>query len=311
MARDVLRPTTVPRRYAFRHPIVRRAVYEAAGERGGWARTRAPPRCSPSAPARSRRARITSSTPRASATRQRRRSCEQAARQATARAPAVAARWLSAALRLLPDGSAERRLGMLVPLATALAASGRLEDALATLLEVLEQIPPGQAELRVRLVAACASCENALGRHDAAHARLLHARAEFPDDGSASGASLQVALAADALYDNDFAAMREWGERAAQTAEALGDRAMLAVGQALVCFAEYALRGAGHAAPARSRAPRGSTRSPTSCSRPGSTCPTPSASPSTSASTTTTRPGTSSAASPSRARSARASSCCR
>ena len=31
-ARDVLRATPVPRRYAFRHPIVRRAVYEAAGE---------------------------------------------------------------------------------------------------------------------------------------------------------------------------------------------------------------------------------------------------------------------------------------
>ena len=30
--RDVLRATSVPRRYAFRHPIVRRAVYEAAGE---------------------------------------------------------------------------------------------------------------------------------------------------------------------------------------------------------------------------------------------------------------------------------------
>ena len=89
------------------------------------------------------------------------------------------------------------------------------------------------------------------GRHDAAHARLLHARAEFPDDGSASGAALQVALAADALYDNDFAAMRRWSERAAQTAEALGDRGLLAVAQALVCFAEYALRGAQHAAPAR------------------------------------------------------------
>src|SRR6185436_1776580 len=32
LARDVLRATAVPRRYAFRHPIVRRAVYEAAGE---------------------------------------------------------------------------------------------------------------------------------------------------------------------------------------------------------------------------------------------------------------------------------------
>ena len=181
--------TTVPRRYAFRHPIVRRAVYEAAGEAwrlGAHARAAAALAGRPSAIAAQahhveRSARVGDEAAAAI--------LEQAAHQAAARAPAVAARWLSAALRLLPDppdGSAERRLGMLVPLATALAASGRLEEALDTLLQTLEQIPPEQAELRVRLVAACAACENALGRHDAAHARLLHALAEFPDDGSAA-----------------------------------------------------------------------------------------------------------------------------
>ena len=214
MERDVLRATTVPRRYAFRHPIVRRAVYEAAGEAwrlGAHARAAAALAGRPSAIAAQahhveRSARVGDEAAAAI--------LEQAAHQATARAPAVAARWLSAALRLLPDppdGSAERRLGMLVPLATALAASGRLEEALATLLQTLEQIPPEQADLRVRLVAACAACENALGRHDAAHARLLHALAEFPDDGSARGAALQVELAADALYDSDFPAMRRMG----------------------------------------------------------------------------------------------------
>jgi DNA-binding NarL/FixJ family response regulator len=252
--RDVLRATAVPRRYAFRHPIVRRAVYEAAGEAwrlGAHARAAAALAGRPSALAArahhiDRSARVGDEAAAAI--------LEQAAHQAGARAPAVAARWLSAALRLLPDppeGNAERRLGMLVPLATALAASGRLEEALDTLLRTLAQIPPDLAELRVRLVAACASCENALGRHDAAHARLLHALAEFPDDGTAGGAALQVELAADALYDNDFGAMRQWGRRASETAEALGDQGLLAVAQALVCFAEYALGGAGQAQPSR------------------------------------------------------------
>ena len=45
--------------------------------------------------------------------------------------------------------------------------------------------------------------------------------------------------------------MRRWGGRAAQTAEALGDPGLLAVAQALVCFAEYALGGAAQAEPAR------------------------------------------------------------
>ena len=249
--RDVLRATGVARRYAFRHPLVRRAVYEAAGEAwrlGAHARAAAALAQRPSAIAArahhiERSARAGDEAAAAI--------LEQAAHQAAARAPAVAARWLSAALRLLPEGNAERRLSLLVPLATALAASGRLEEALGTLLRTLEQIPPELAELRVRLVAACASCENALGRHDAAHARLLHALAEFPDDGTAGGAALQVELAADALYDNDFGAMRQWGRRASETAEALGDPGLLAVAQALMCFAEYALGGAGQAEPSR------------------------------------------------------------
>jgi hypothetical protein len=169
---------------------------------------------------------------------------EQAAQQVAARAPAVAARWLSAALRLLPDRpqeDAERRLGMLVMLASALAATGRLEEALDTLLETFARIPAESADLRVRLVAACASCENALGRHGAAHARLLHALAGFSDDGSAAAAALQVELAADALYHSDFGEMHRWAETAAATAGALGDRGLLAVAEALVCFAEYNL----------------------------------------------------------------------
>ena len=34
LARDIIRPTDVPRRFRFRHPIVRRAVYESSP--GGW-----------------------------------------------------------------------------------------------------------------------------------------------------------------------------------------------------------------------------------------------------------------------------------
>ena len=305
--------TAVPRRYAFRHPIVRRAVYEAAGEAwrlGAHARAAAALAARPSALAArahhiERSARVGDEAGAAV--------LEQAAHQAAARAPAVAARWLSAALRLLPDPTqenAERRLGMLVAARDApRRPRGRLEEALATLLETLDQIPPGQAELRVRLVAACASCENALGRHDAAHARLLHALAELPDDGSASGAALQVELAADALYDSDFGAMRHWA-RACGADGGGARRPRPARGRPGARVLRRVRAAPERSTPRRpaSRAQPGLTRSRTNCSPRGSTCRTTSASPSTSASATTTRRVTSGAASRSRVRSVRASS---
>jgi len=265
VARDVLRPTGVPRRYGFRHPIVRRAVYEAAGEvwrLGAHARAATALAARPSAVAArahhvERSARVGDIEAAAV--------LEHAARQMAARAPAVAARWLRAALRLLPDRpqeDAERRLGMLVTLASALAATGRLEEALETLLETLGRIEPEHAELRVRLIAACASCENALGRHAAAHARLLHALSELPDDAGAGGAALQVELAADALYDSDFGAMQQWARAAADTAGALGDPGLLAVAEALLCFAEYNLGGAEPAEAARVSSAAGLDRLP-------------------------------------------------
>ena len=266
--------TTVPRRYAFRHPIVRRAVYEAAGEAwrlGAHARAAAALAERPSALAArahhvEHSARVGDEAAAAI--------LEQAARQATARAPAVAARWLSAALRLLPDGNAERRLGMLVPLATALAASGRLEEALDTLLETLEQIPPEQAELRVRLVAACASCENALGRHDAAHARLLHALRRVPrrrqrQRGRAAGRARRRRALRQRLR-RDAAMGRAGG---ADGGGARRSRDCSRSARRSCASPSTRCGGAGHAAAGpRSRAPPGSTRSPTSCSPPGSTC---------------------------------------
>ncbi len=317
-------PTDVARRYRFRHPLVRRAVYDGAGE--AW-RLQAHARAAdaladrPGAlPARAhhveRSARIGDEAAVAV--------LEQAGHQAAARAPAVAARWFDTALRLLdappgdggpgpsdatppsraasaaaapdltasaavapdlaasaavapnlaasaavapnlaasaavapdlaasaavaPDLAASggtapglvdptRRLALLVPLAGALAATGRLERALGALVSALALVD--LPDLRVRLIAACAACENLLGRHDAAHARLLDALESLGDQDSAAAAALHAELAADALYDSDFEAMREWAGRAAATARALSDRGLEALATALLCFAEY------------------------------------------------------------------------
>ena len=86
----------------------------------------------------------------------------------------------------------------------------------------LALVGPELAPVRARLVAGCAMCENLLGRHAAAHARLLGALDELGEDGSWAAADLEVELAADALYDSDFAGVRSWAQRALQTAQSIG-----------------------------------------------------------------------------------------
>ena len=262
LAANVAGATDVPRRYRFRHPLVRRAVYDGAGE--AWrlqAHARAAAALADRPGALAARAHHVERSARvgdeAAAS-----VLEQAGHQAAARAPAIAARWFEAALRLLGappggDGPAPgvdpiRRLALLVPLAGALAATGRLERALDALVEALALVD--LPDLRVRLIAACAACENLLGRHDAAHARLLHALEALEDRRSAAAAALHAELAADALYDSDFEAMHEWATRAGDTARALSDRGLEALATALLCFAEYNRGHADAAAAARVRA---------------------------------------------------------
>jgi DNA-binding NarL/FixJ family response regulator len=241
VAEGLLRGTGEARRYRFRHPIVRRTVYETAGE--GW-------RLGAHARAASDLARRGGSL---AARAHHVERCAaigdeeaitllvQAGHEAAPRAPAAAVRWFGAALRLMPERAddVERRLGLLVPLATSLAATGELERALAALLETLALVPVPFAEMRARLVGACAACENMLGRHRAAHDRLLRVLEELPDADGAAAGSLQVELAADALYDTDFDAMVAWAELARATAHALGDPTLTAVASALLCFARY------------------------------------------------------------------------
>ena len=239
VAADVLRRTAVARRYAFRHPLVRRTVYEGAGE--AWRLA-----------AHARAAGALASRPGAIVERAHHlERCaapgdaeaatvlERAAHQAAGRAPAVAATLFAAALRTLPGDGGDRRLGLLVALASAQSATGRLPEALESLQASLAVLGPERVDLRVRLIAACASCENVLGRHEAAHARLLRALADLPVGGSAAAAELQVELAADALFHCDFAAMARWAEAAAASVRALDDGGLRALADALVCFAAY------------------------------------------------------------------------
>ena len=96
---------------------------------------------------------------------------------------------------------AERRVGLLGPLALALADAGRLEESRDALVEVLESVP-GEPTL----IAACAAVESLIGRHADARARLLGALDAAPQ--------LALALATGAAYSGDAAELGEWATRA-------------------------------------------------------------------------------------------------
>ncbi len=232
----------VPARFAFRHPIVRRAVYASSG--AGWrigAHARA------AAALAQRGARPSS----------RAHHVELAAREGdeeavallieagseTARlAPASAARWFEAALRLLPARAEdERRIALLIPLATALAASGQLaraSDVLGTVLDLLADAP---AAARVRPVVAMAVIERLLGHSGRARALLDTTLAALAGDRSLEAATLELELAADRYFEGDWPEMAERAAAALASAQSLRDDSLTAAAAAVLGLAELNL----------------------------------------------------------------------
>jgi ATP/maltotriose-dependent transcriptional regulator MalT len=235
---DLVRPTQVPRRFVFRHPLVRRTVY--ASTRGGW-RLAAHARAAAALEERG------------AAAGERAHHVEQAAAQgdgaavhvlvaageeSAGRAPAAAARWYEAALRLLPAADLERRADLHVALASAQRALGELDLSRSTLLDAMELLPDDAVARRVRLTALCAAVEHWLGRHEDAHRRLARAWEDLPDRDTEEAAALQVELAVDGLYSLDFDRTCEMGCAALDTARRLGDRPLIASAAAALALGE-------------------------------------------------------------------------
>ena len=237
---DLVRSTEVPRRFRFRHPLIRRAVYEATP--GGW-RLGAHERCADllatrgaSAAARSHHVERSAREGDLEAVAVLREAGEGAARLA----PASAANWFAQALRLLPASApSNERIELLLARSAAHTASGHFTDSHSVLLEALA-IAPDDATIARR----CAAVESLLGRHEQAGARLASAIERLPDQDSAAVVALMNELAVNLVWRARYEEMHACAERAVGAARRLGDRSLTAAALALLTLAESMTGGA-------------------------------------------------------------------
>jgi ATP/maltotriose-dependent transcriptional regulator MalT len=234
---ELIRETEVPRRFRFRHPLIRRAVYQStpAGWRLGAHERSAEALAARGAPATERAHHVERSARQGDAAAV--ATLREAGEAAALRVPASAAAWFGEALRLLSSTAPpELRVELLLSRARALVATGQFADGHAALLESIGLVPAESLGLRVRLTTACAGVEHLLGRHEEAHARLAGAMDGFAEPGSPEAAALMVELAMDGFFRMDYGRMREWAERALGAARPLGDRPLTAAAVAVLAF---------------------------------------------------------------------------
>src|SRR4029077_9595856 len=196
LLRDLVRNTEVPRRFRFRHPLIRRAVYEATP--GGW-RLGAHERCADllaargaTAAARAHHVERSAREGDLAAVAVLREAGEGAARLA----PESAANWFADALRLLPaTAPSGERIELLLARSAAQTAIGQFADSHSVLLDAVA-IAPDDATVARR----CAAVESLLGRHEQAGMRLASAIERLPDQGSQEAVALMNELAVNLVW---------------------------------------------------------------------------------------------------------------
>jgi ATP/maltotriose-dependent transcriptional regulator MalT len=236
---DLVHSTEIPRRFRFRHPLVRRAVYEATP--AAW-RLGAHERCADALAARG-------AAPSARAHHVERSAREgdleavallrEAAEAAARLAPASAARWFADALRLLPQSTpAEERIDLLLAQASALTATGHYAESHRALLDALLLVPDGAHALHAKVTRACVAVETNLGLHDQARTRLAGALSVLPDAGSQEAVALMIELAMNSFWRGDWEAMPDVAERAVTVARSTGDRPLIATALSALALAD-------------------------------------------------------------------------
>jgi DNA-binding NarL/FixJ family response regulator len=237
VTRDLVRPDGAKWRY--RHPLVRRAAYGSASR--GWLHG-----------AHGRAARALTNAPVAKRAPHVMRVADvgdeeaidlltNAAREALGHGPATAAQWLRAAVDLLPESAADRRLGLLVELGHALALSGSLHESRDVLQAVLHQLPADDPARRVAAVVSCARAEQLLGRHPEARGLLLAELRRLPETHRREKAFLELEMGTVGLISCDFRIDTSWIEDALAIAQDLGDKTLEAGAYAVLALAAYGI----------------------------------------------------------------------
>lgn len=204
VARDVVRPAS-PGRFRFRHPLVRHAAYGSGA--AGW-RVAAHARIAAhlaavGAPAIARAHHVIRSGKfgdRAAI-----ETLVAAARAVVTQAPATAAYWLNAALKLMPQDAGDR-VELLLELGRLQAVSGRLVEGRDTALELLRLLPPGDHVRRAQAARFGALMERQLDRPHEARALLLDELRRMPGPQTAAALPLRLRLIAESLMRSDFRA---------------------------------------------------------------------------------------------------------
>lgn len=235
---DLVREAEVPRRFRFRHPLIRRAVYEGIA---GGRRLRAHEQCAEALAARG-----ASASARAHHVERSAREGDmdavavlrEAASTSARLAPASAAHWLAEAIRVLPATAAvDARIELLQTRAAALTATGHYADAHSALLEALSLVPAGESTLFANLTRACAAVEGLIGRPQQAADRLRTALERIGDDGSRASICLLLELALNEFFCARLDSMYASAEDALVAVEPLDEAPLLAAALALRSFA--------------------------------------------------------------------------
>ena len=235
--RGIVRPVRSPRRFAFRHPIVRFAVYESAGL--GWRYA---------AHARAAAELLEHGAPIAKAAHHVARSAPpgdlaaavlliEAASDVASHAPDSAKAWLDAAYAIVPHraDTVGTRIDLLIARARVSCMLGDLRAGRDAFVEVLSLVPPDDPRY-VSLVAGCAGVEHGLGNFVEARGRLHGALEGVGAINPAAEATLCIELAVSWLYTLDLTKAEAFATKASAVAAAANDRLLQGTAEALLAF---------------------------------------------------------------------------